>query len=67
MEIDKDRDLIVNVEAKIMWRSPTETASEQIMRDTINHQVRAMGNRLEHSVATIIKSMSDHIGGGSPE
>ena len=61
MKIDDDRDLIVRIDAKLHWINSSRDTQEQIMRDTMNHQIQAMGNRLEYSVATIIKSMCDQL------
>ena len=57
MKIDENKNLIVDIKAEIVWIAPATTAQEQIIRNTANHKVRAMGNRLEHSVETIIKAM----------
>ena len=57
MKISKDKDLIVSIEAKVVWRDPAKTASEQILRDTINHRVRVMGNRFKYLIEDIIINM----------
>jgi len=57
MELDKYRDLNVDIIAKIDWMTAPKDMAEQISRETANHQVKAMGRRLQFSVATIIKTM----------
>ena len=57
MKIGNDKDLIVNIEARITWRDPVKSVSEQALRDEINHKVRVMGNRFKYLVEDIIINM----------
>ena len=59
MKISKGKDLIVSIEAKVVWRDPAKIASEQILRDEVNHRVRVMGNRFKYLIEDIIINMVD--------
>ena len=57
MKIGKDKDLIVSIEAKVTWRDPVKSVSEQARRDEVNHRVRVMGNRFKYLIEDIIINM----------
>ena len=59
MKIDNSKDLIVDIEARIIWRDEVKSISEQVSRDTINHKVRAMGDRFKYLIEDIITNMVD--------